>query len=92
MPNPHSSNVSQAVHQELQTTFKKKTATMLFKLTLNKDSCYIIILINKNKLNYLDDMIPEINFFPFFSGSIFNIKYANEISSPTTQNSIKQLK
>lgn len=34
---------------------------------------------------YLNNMVSEINFLSFFSGSVFNIECADEISSPATQ-------
>lgn len=40
---------------------------------------------------YLNDMVPEINFFSFFSCSVFNIEHTNEISSPATQQAIEEL-
>ena len=43
------------------------------------------------KLN-LNDVVSEINFFSLFSGSVFNIKYANEVSSPATQQAVEELK
>ena len=37
-------------------------------------------------------MIPEINLFPLFSSSILNIKNTYKVSSPASQQAIKQLK
>lgn len=39
----------------------------------------------------LNNMVSEINFFPFFSGSILHIENANEVGSPAPQNSIEEL-
>jgi len=40
----------------------------------------------------LDDMVPEIKFFSLFSGSVFNVEGANEVSSPATQQAVEELK
>lgn len=41
---------------------------------------------------YLDDMVSEINFLTFFSGSVFNVEDANEVSSPASQQAVEELK
>lgn len=41
---------------------------------------------------YLNDMVSEISLFSFFSSSVFDIKNANKISSPTSHQSIEDLK
>ena len=48
-------------------------------------------LINLVELN-LDDMVPEINFLFLFSGSVFNVECANEVSGPATQQAVEDLK
>ena len=40
----------------------------------------------------LDDMVPEIKFLSLFSGSVFNVECANEVSSPATQQAVEELK
>jgi len=40
----------------------------------------------------LDDMVPEVEFFSLFSGSVFNVECANEVSSPATQQAVEELK
>lgn len=40
----------------------------------------------------LDDMVPEIKFFSLFSGSVFNVECANEVSSPAAQQAVEELK
>jgi hypothetical protein len=42
--------------------------------------------------DYLNNMIPEINLFSFFSSSVLNIKYADKVSSPASHQPIKKLK
>lgn len=36
-------------------------------------------------------MISEINFFSFFSGSVFYIEHANEICCPATKQAVEEL-
>lgn len=40
----------------------------------------------------LNDMVPEISLFSLFPGSVFNIENTNEVSCPTTQQAIEELK
>lgn len=46
----------------------------------------------EDELMNLNNMVSKINFFPFFSSSIFNIEYTNQISSPATKQAIEELK
>lgn len=39
----------------------------------------------------LNDMVSEINFLPFFSGSVLHIESANKISCPATHQAIEDL-
>lgn len=39
----------------------------------------------------LNDMVSEISFLSFLSGSVFNIEDADEISCPATHQAIKEL-
>lgn len=43
-------------------------------------------------LKPLDDMVSEVDFLSLFPGSVFNIENADEVSSPTTQEPIEELK
>jgi hypothetical protein len=65
----------------------------LLKQEGKKKAClfHIIKLVEGVKPN-LDDMVPEINFFPFFSGSVFYIEHANEICCPAPQQPVEELK
>ena len=99
MPNPHSSNVSQATHQELQTTGnkKKKNTKLHEKPTLLKgvsssNGSKKSQQEKEDELMNLNNMVSKINFFPFFSSSIFDIEYTNQISSPATKQAIEELK
>lgn len=48
----------------------------------------------KEKVQFmnLDDMVSEINFFPFFSSSVFDVEDTNQIGSPAAEQAIEELK
>lgn len=40
--------------------------------------------LTRERVENLDDMVPEVNFFSLFSGPVFNVEYGNEVSRPAT--------
>ena len=58
--------------------------------------CYILLeklgkKEEEKKSIYLNYMVPKIHFFSLLSGSVLNIEYTNEVSSPAPHQPIKQL-
>ena len=71
----HFSSVSPATHQELQTTAERRE---IIKRRFGEMS------ICDQEINYLNDMVSEINLLSFLSSSVFNVKNTNKIRSPTS--------
>lgn len=90
MPSPRSSSAFQGAHQEPQTTTWSGTPCEKPVNILQKQEGMEIRL--KIDQWNLDDMVPEINFFSFFSGSVFYVEHANEICCPAPQQAVEELK
>lgn len=56
------------------------------EIVLHCEKCWKLI-----SLLYLDDMVLEADIFFFFSTSVLNVENTDQISSPASQNTIKNL-
>ena len=84
----------QSMYVPNQKTIRHLSLSCLYMYMYNPGSpaksCEIAQLV-VSTIYYLNDVISEINFLSFLSGSVLNIQNADEISRPTSHQTVEEL-